>query len=70
MLAVRSLAWLTSERIYKQLTKTDADTFRTEVRNPYGRVRGGTEGAERNCNPIGRTSVSTKLDTSELPETK
>jgi hypothetical protein len=31
----------------------------TESYDPYGRVRGKTEGAEGNCNPIGRTTVST-----------
>ena len=38
----------------------------TEVRNPYGRVRAQTKGADGDCNPIGR---AIKLDTSELPET-
>jgi hypothetical protein len=28
------------------------------------------EGNEGDCNPIGRTTVSTNLDLSELPETK
>ena len=27
MLADRSLAWLSSERLYQQLTETDADTY-------------------------------------------
>ena len=42
MLAVRSLAWLSSERLYQQLTEADADTARPwmGVRNPYGKVRG------------------------------
>jgi hypothetical protein len=42
----------------------------TEVRDPYGRVRGRIEGAEGNGNRIGRTTVSTNLDCWELPETK
>jgi hypothetical protein len=41
-----------------------------EVRGPCGRIRGRTEGAEGNCNSIGRTTISTKLYPSELPETK
>ena len=38
MLAGRSLAWLFSERLYQQLTETDADTTNdwTEVCDPYG----------------------------------
>jgi hypothetical protein len=40
------------------------------VRDPYGRVRGRMEGAEQDCNPIGRTKVSTNLDPSALPQTK
>jgi hypothetical protein len=42
----------------------------TEVRDPYGRVRGRTEGAEEDCNPVGRTTLSTNPDPSKLPETK
>jgi hypothetical protein len=41
-----------------------------EVVDQHGRVKGRTEGAEGDCNPIGRTTVSTNLDPSELPETK
>jgi hypothetical protein len=29
----------------------------TEPRDPNGRVRGRTEGAEGDCNPIGRTTI-------------
>jgi hypothetical protein len=36
----------------------------SEVRAPYGRVRGRTEGAEEDCNPIGRTTSSTHPDLS------
>ena len=66
------LAWLSSERLYQQLTETDADTAKhwPEVGDPYGRVRGRIEGAEGDFNPIGRPTVSTKLDPSQLPETK
>jgi hypothetical protein len=42
----------------------------TEVRDPYGRVRGRTEEAEGNGNPIGKSTMSTKLNLWELPETK
>ena len=41
----------------------------TEVRDPYGRVRGRIEGTEGDGNPIGRPTVSTNLDPWELPET-
>jgi hypothetical protein len=61
VLADKSLALLSSERLYQQLTETDADTYRnhwTEIRNPYGRVRGRIEGAKGGGNPIGRTSVN------------
>jgi len=40
VLADRGLAWLSSERLYQQLTKTNADW------TSMGRVRGRTEGAE------------------------
>jgi hypothetical protein len=42
----------------------------TEVRDPYGRVRGRIEGAEGDGNLIERPTVSTNLDSWELPETK
>jgi hypothetical protein len=41
----------------------------TEFRDPYGRVRGRIEVAERNVNPIGKPTVSTNPDASGLPET-
>jgi hypothetical protein len=41
-----------------------------EVGDSYGSIRGWSEGAERAGNPIGRTTVSSNLDPSELPETK
>jgi hypothetical protein len=40
----------------------------TEPRDPYGRVRGRTEGIEGDGNPIGRPTVSTNLKPWELPE--
>ena len=39
------------------------DNYWTEPGDPYGRVRGRTEG---DGNPIGRTTVSTNLDHTEL----
>ena len=42
----------------------------TEVRDPFGRVRGRTEGTKRDGNTVGRATVSNNLDPSELPETK
>ena len=69
----KSLAWLPSERLYQQPTETDAGTLVNhwvKVRDQYRRVRGRTEGAEGDCNPIGRTTVSTNGDPSELSETK
>ena len=73
MLADRSLAWLSSERLYQQLTEQMqilTANHCTEIEEPYGRVRGRLEGAERDDNPIGRPTVSTNLDPWELPETE
>jgi hypothetical protein len=41
-----------------------------EVRGPYGRVRGKAKGAEGDCNSKRRTTVTTNLNSSELPEIK
>ena len=38
MLADRRLAWLSSERLYQQLTETDADTYS----QPMIRLKSGT----------------------------
>jgi hypothetical protein len=38
----------------------------TEVGGPYGRVRRRTEGTEGNCNPVGRITIATNLDSSKL----
>ena len=40
----------------------------TEVGDLYGRVRGRVEGTEVYSNPIGRSTVLTNPDLSELPE--
>ena len=42
----------------------------TKVRSSYGNFRGKNEGTEGDGNPIGRPTVSTNLDSWELPETK
>jgi hypothetical protein len=42
----------------------------TEHGVPNGIVRERTEGAEGVCNPIGRTTISTKQTSTELPGTK
>jgi hypothetical protein len=73
VLSDRSLAWPSSERLYQQLTETDADAFSQTLdwgQDPYVRVRERTEGAEGGGNLIGRPTVSTHRDPSELPETK
>jgi hypothetical protein len=72
VLSGRSLAWLSSERLYQQLTETDANTAKhwMEVRDLYGRDGGRTEGAEGNGGPMGRPTVSTNLDPWKLPENK
>ena len=41
-----------------------------EVRDLYERVKGRTEGAEGDCNPIGGITMSTTLGSLELPETE
>ena len=40
------------------------------VGDPYERGRGRIGGAEGDCDPIVKTTVSTNPDPSELPETK
>jgi hypothetical protein len=42
----------------------------TEQGDPSGRVREKTEGTERVCNPIGRTKLSIRPLTPELPGSK
>jgi len=39
--------------------QTLTTNHQTEVGDPSGRIRGRTEGAEGNYNPIGRTTIST-----------
>ena len=62
MLTDRSLAWLSSKRLKKQLTETDADTYTQALhlgQGLYGGVRGRVKGAEGDNNSIKRTAVST-----------
>jgi hypothetical protein len=58
----RNLVWPSSERLCHHLSKTKADTTNhwNQPRDPNGRVRESTEGAERNCNPIRRTISTTR----------
>jgi hypothetical protein len=42
----------------------------TEPRDSFGRARRRTEGAEGDCNPMRRTTISTNQTPSELPGTK
>jgi hypothetical protein len=63
------LALLSSERLYQQLNETDADTY-CQALESYRRVRGRTEEAEGDGNPIRRPTVSTNLDPWGLPGTK
>ena len=59
--ADRSLTWLSCDRLYQHWTETDTDTvnYWTKPRDPYRSFRGRTEVSEADCNPIGRTIVST-----------
>jgi hypothetical protein len=41
-----------------------------EAKDQYGRVKGMTKGAEEDCNPIGRITVSTNPGPSVFQETK
>jgi hypothetical protein len=68
----RSLAWLSSERLYQHPTETQILTANhwTEEGDTYGRVRGRIEGTERGGNPTGRPTVSTNPDPWELPGTE
>lgn len=52
--------WLFPERLYKYLTNSDADTanHQKEPRDPQGRGRRKTLGAEGDCNLIGRTILA------------
>jgi hypothetical protein len=65
-LADRSLVWPSPENFCQYLTNTGADPHSQPsdwARDPNERVKGRTEGAEGNSNPIGRTTISTNLTT-------
>jgi hypothetical protein len=66
----RSLAWLSSERPNKQLTKTDADTYTHPVDRSYGWIRERLEEAEEEGNPIGTPAVTTNLSLHDLSDTE
>ena len=56
---------------FQFLLHLDKNNHWTEHWDSNGRVRGRTEGAEGDCNPIGRTTISTnQTPTLELPESK
>jgi hypothetical protein len=57
VLADRSLAWLSSERLYQQLIEQMqilTAKHWTEDRDPYGSVRKRSEGTEQDRKPLGR----------------
>lgn len=62
MLAERNLVRLSFERLYRsslgQVQILRAEDW-TEDRDTFGRVMGGTEGAEQDCYPRGKPTVST-----------
>jgi len=58
MFADRSLAWLSSERLKKQLTETDTDAYTIELKSGTPVVELGKE-VEEEGDPIGRPAVST-----------
>jgi hypothetical protein len=65
----KSLVLLSSERLCQHLRHTQILRVNnwTESRNPNGRVKKRTDGNEEDCNPIGRTTISTNRHPSELP---
>jgi hypothetical protein len=71
MLTDRSLAWLSSERPYQELTETDADTYTTGLTSGTLMAELG-EGLKKlkRRDPLGRLSVLTNPEPSELPETE
>jgi hypothetical protein len=70
----RSMIQVSPERLCQILTNTDVDahsqTSLTKCRDPSGRVRARTVGAEGVCNPIGRTILSINQMPPKLPESK
>jgi hypothetical protein len=62
-------SWNKKKELKRQIQIPTANHW-SEVGDPHGRVTGWIEGAEGNCNYIGRPTVSTNQDPWELPETK
>ena len=58
MLADRSLAWLSSERLYQYIY----EAYTTGIKDPYRRARGRIEVDEGDDNPIGRPTLLTNPD--------
>jgi hypothetical protein len=73
VLADRSPAWLSSELCSTSSSLRHMQILRanhwTDIRNPHGRVRERIKGAKEYANSIGRPTVSTNPDPSELQET-
>jgi hypothetical protein len=69
----KNLVWLTSERLYQQVTETDVHPY-TQLLDwspaAYGWIRQRTEEAEWVCNPIKRPEVSINLDLRRISETE
>lgn len=72
--ADRSPAWLSSERLYQQLTETDEDTHSQPLKDTYSQPGTHMEESEGlkelkgTATPLGRTTVSTNPDHWELPD--
>jgi hypothetical protein len=63
----KSLASMFSERLKKQLTETDADTYTQPLECGY--IRRQMKEAEEESDTIGQPAVSTNSDLWELPDT-
>jgi hypothetical protein len=72
MLTDISSAWLSSERLYQQLTEKDADTANhwTEIGDLYRRIMRQIERSEVDGNPIGRAEVLINPEPWNLSGTK
>ena len=67
-----SLAWVSSERLYQQLTETDADTAKhwPKAREPHGKIKRRIEGTEEDGNSKEKLKPPMNMDLWELPETE
>ena len=61
VLADRSLAWLSSERLYQQLTETDADTIELRLENPLEESEEGLKELKGIGTPLEEQPVATTL---------